>query len=199
MIETGEREAARRGVGNIKWIVGRAETLEAPSAAFDLVTVGEAFHRLDQQIVATRSLQWLKAGGHLAILGSYSILSGGEEWQRLTVEIVRRWTRRPSGPKGSSEPRKPGSGPDHDERVLKEAGFSDVVSCPYVKAHDWTVESILGYLYSTSACSKNLLGSGAGKFEADLRAALHLHDPSGVYRENTRWGFTIGRKPDEGV
>src|SRR5437899_12004288 len=48
MIEVGRREATRRGANNITWSVVRAEDLEAPSARFDLITVGEAFHRLDQ-------------------------------------------------------------------------------------------------------------------------------------------------------
>jgi hypothetical protein len=36
----------------------------------------------------------------------------------------------------------------------------------------------------------------AAAFEADLKAALLAQDPSGTHRENTQWGYTIGRKPD---
>jgi ubiquinone/menaquinone biosynthesis C-methylase UbiE len=198
MIEAGRIEAARMGAGNIRWIVGRAENLDAPRASFELVTAGEAFHRLDQQVVATKALRWLKPGGHLATLGCYSILSEREPWQRIVMEVVLRWTKRASRDGDGPEPRKPGIGPDHDERVLSQEGFADVASYPTVEPHDWTIESILGYLYSTSTCSRKVLGAGADEFEADLRAALVSFEPAGIYREGIQWGFTIGRKPGPG-
>ena len=58
MIEVGQQEAERRGVANIRWIVGRGEELEADPASFELITIGEAFHRLDQRLVTKRALQW---------------------------------------------------------------------------------------------------------------------------------------------
>jgi SAM-dependent methyltransferase len=195
MIDAARKEAMKRRATNIKWLVGRAESLDAPDASFDLITVGEAFHRLDQRLVAAQSLQWLKPGGHLAILGCFSILSGTERWQRIVVDIVRRWTARASPPNEDSAPRNPGSGPEHDQCVLKDQGFEEVGSHPFVETHDWTIDSILGYLYSTSVCSRNVLGGNADRFENDLRSALGNHDPGGVYRENLRWGFTMGRKP----
>lgn len=195
MIETARKEAARRPAGEIKWMVGRVEGLEAPPSSFELVTMGEAFHRLDQQVVAEKVFQWLQPGGHVATLGCFSILSGTEPWQRIVVATVNRWTGRPSRDADGSPPRNYGGGPDHDERVLREQGFADVASHLLVEAHDWTIEAIIGYLYSTSVCSRNLLGSRADAFEADLRAALLSLEPGGIYRENIRWGFTIGRRP----
>ena len=49
MIEVGQHEATQRGVHNITWMVGKAEDLQAPPASCALITIGEAFHRLDQQ------------------------------------------------------------------------------------------------------------------------------------------------------
>lgn len=49
MIEVGEEKAREGGINNIKWMVGRAEDLEAEKDSFDLITIGEAFHRLDQK------------------------------------------------------------------------------------------------------------------------------------------------------
>ena len=43
MVEAGRREASRLGIANVRWRVGRAEMFDAPAAAFDLVTIGEAF------------------------------------------------------------------------------------------------------------------------------------------------------------
>ena len=195
MIEVGQQEATQRGVNTIKWMVGKAEDVQAPPASFELITIGEAFHRLDQQRVAKQALQWLQPGCCLATLGSYGVMEGNEPWQRIVADIVRRWTSRarPSG-EGSAQP-KPGSGPEHNELVLRETGFEDVASYQFVEGHTWTIDTIIGNLYSTSFYSKKVLGDNAAAFEADLRAALLAHDPSGTYRETLRFGYTIGRKP----
>jgi hypothetical protein len=39
------------------------------------------------------------------------------------------------------------------------------------------------------------LGDNAAAFEAELKAALLAHDPSGKYHEPMRFGYTLGRKP----
>ena len=195
MIEVGQEEAAQRGVANINWMVGRAEDVQAPPASIELITIGEAFHRLDQQLVAKQALEWLRPGSCLASLGSYGVMEGKEPWQRIVAEIVRRWiSRARPGGDGSAQPQ-PGSGPKHYELVLRETGFEAVASYSFVEPHDWTIETIIGNLYSTSFCSKKVLGDNSEAFEADLRAALLAHDPSGTYRETMGFGYTIGRRP----
>ncbi len=193
MIEAGKREAARQGAAHIAWTVGRGEDMEAPPASFELVVIGEAFHRLDQRRIAANVLRWLKPGGHVATMGCYSILSAKEPWQGIVMETVRRHTgggaRKDGGATGAE------SGPAHDQRVLREAGFAQVANHTFVVPHTWTIGTILGFLYSTSVCSRRILGAGAEAFESDLRAALHAHDPGGAYREEIQWGYTIGGRP----
>ncbi len=195
MIEAGKAEAARRGVGNIRWMVGRVEDLEAPPASFELITAGEAFHRLDQQLVAKQALGWLRPGGGFASLGCYSILSAREPWQKGVLEVVRRWTGSRPETCGGAEPARPGIGPENDEWVMRDTGFTETASHPFVERQEWTVDSVLGYLYSTSVCSRRVLGDKVGLFEAELRATLLAHDAGGVYVEQIQWGYTFGRKP----
>jgi SAM-dependent methyltransferase len=195
MIAVGQQEAVQRGVTNITWMIGKAEDVTAPPSSCALITIGEAFHRLDQQRVAQHTLQWLQPGGCLAILGGYGILSGQEPWQHLVADIVRHWTSRKAAHGDVAAPPQPGSGPEHNERVLRATGFAEVASYPFVTPHEWTVETIIGNLYSTSFCSKQVLGDNAAAFEAALKAALLAHDPSGTYHERMRFGYTIGRKP----
>ena len=195
MIAGGQHEAARRGVHHITWLVGKAEDLAVPPASCALITIGEAFHRLDQPLVAQHTLEWLQPGGCVAILGGYGLTSGTAPWQRLVAAIVRHWTSRASASGDVSAQPQPGSGPDHNERVLRKTGFAEVASYPFVAPHDWTIETILGNLYSTSFCSKRVLGDNATAFEAELKAALLAHDPAGHYHEKMRFGYTIGRKP----
>jgi ubiquinone/menaquinone biosynthesis C-methylase UbiE len=194
MIAVGQQAAAQRSVNTITWIVGRAEALQAAPASFELITIGEAFHRLDQELVAKQTLQWLQPGCCVATLGGYGLMQGNEPWQGLVADIVRQWTSRtrPSG--GAAQPQ-PGSDPAHYEQVLRDTGFEAVGSETFIQENTWTVNTIIGYLYSTSFCSKNVLGDNAAAFEANLRAALLSHDPNGTYREHMHFGYTIGRRP----
>ena len=57
MIEVGQQVATQRGVNTITWMVGKAEDVQAAPASCELITIGDAFHRLDWQLVAKQALQ----------------------------------------------------------------------------------------------------------------------------------------------
>jgi len=195
MLAVGQLQAARRGVGNVRWELARAEDLKASAASFELVTIGEAFHRLDQPRVAPLVFGWLQPGGGVATLGNYGILAGREPWQRIVLGAVRKWAPAPPAEPPSH---RPPIGPENDAAVLRAAGFQDVASHPFLEERVWTIPEIFGYLYSTSICSRRVLGAAPAAFEAELTAALLAHDPAGRYRESLQWGYTFGRKPSIG-
>ena len=188
MLEAGRGEAARLAVSNVTWILGRAEELQAPPGSFDMVTIGDAFHRLDQPVVARLALRWLRPGGCLCLLGTDGFLDGRRPWQVAVAQAARRWRRPAAGPV-------PASGPEHSRLLLSEMGFADVASHSFTEPLDWTAEALLGYLRSTSVCSDHALGEGAGAFASEIRAALLACDPSGLYREDAGFGYTLGRRP----
>ncbi len=192
MLATGKQEAARQGLHHIAWLHGRAEEVRFPPAWFDLITIGEAFHRLDQEVVARQAFEWLRPGGCLALLGSHGVFSGEEPWQKAIADVVRRRTDRNAA--AASRP-VPGSSPEHFIRVLWNAGFVEVANHTFVEPHQWTVETILGNLYSTSVCSRRLLGDETAAFAAEVAAALHPYSPDGRYTENVRFGYTLGKRP----
>jgi SAM-dependent methyltransferase len=195
MIEAARHQADRLGVTNIQWKVGRAEELDAPPGSFGLITMGEAFHRLDQPRVAAGAFRWLRPGCCIASVGSYSIFGGGEPWQRIVLQVVRRWSNRLSPDTGAKTQGTERGGPNDQERVLREAGFVEVSRPVFFVPYEWTVDSILGFLYSTSVSSKAVLGKNVKSFEEDLRSTLLAHDPAGIYRETMQWGYTLARKP----
>ena len=192
MIEVGAEEAGRRGIGNITWLVGRAEDLDLSPESIDLITIGEAFHRLDQGVISRKALNWLKPGGHLATVGTDGILAGRELWQKAVADIANAWMRR-AFPTGWAQGR-PGAELDAGgfERVLRRAGFVDVESRRFAEPRDWNFEAVLGYLRSMSVCSEKALGADFPAFEADLRAALL---GVGGLSEDLGAGYTMGRKP----
>jgi SAM-dependent methyltransferase len=194
MIEAARREAARRGVTNIRWMVGTAEELEARAASFDLVTAADAFHRLDQPRVAGLALRWLRPGACIAVIGSRGLMSSGAPWQRVAADVMRRYAS--IAPQAGLSP-PPGRDPaaERTEVVLRGAGFIEVASHSFTEPHDWTLETIVGNLFSTSVCSRHALGASADALAAELRSALLAHDPHGRYHEEAPFGYTLGRKP----
>ena len=70
MIAAARLEAERRGVRQIHWRVGRAEELEAPAGAFNLVIAASAFHCFEKTNVAAMAYRRLKPGGALVTGGA---------------------------------------------------------------------------------------------------------------------------------
>lgn len=189
MIAVGQTEAKRLGLTNVAWSVGRAEDVAAPRESLDLITIGDAFHRLDQTVVIERACAWLKPHAAIAILGSHDLLSGSEEWHAIVKAVVERWTQRPPVYLPATQ-----TGPEYCERLLAQAGFVDVSSFAFTAPHVWTTSDIIGHLYSTSFCSKAALGANAPRFAADLEDALLRYDARGNFTESLHFGYTFGRK-----
>jgi SAM-dependent methyltransferase len=195
MIDVGKSEAEKRGIHNFRWFVGKAEELEAEPSSFELVTIGEAFHRLDQETVARQAVRWLQPGGCLAILGWNSLIGGNAPWQRIVADITRRWERSIAPTSLNLPKEKPGSGSDHSRLVLKDFGFEDVGSYEFPHTRERTVESIIGWLFSTSRFSERVWGEKAKEFKTEITNALLEYQDRGVYLEPVQCGYTIGRKP----
>jgi SAM-dependent methyltransferase len=191
MIEVGQEEARQRGVTNIRWMVGRAEEVEAPPNSFELITIGEAFHRLDQRRIAKRALEWLSPGRCLAVLWYENVGKGNEQWQSIAHEVIQRWVRQESSARsGTTSQQNP-----NFEEVLQATGFIDVATRWFSMPYLWTLDALIGYCYSGSRTSKRALGDRAEAFEADLRQTLLAYDPKGVYPETAKFGYILARRP----
>src|ERR1700730_1140643 len=83
-------KAERLGIGNISWVVQRAEDVDA-DADFELITIGNAFHRLRRQVIADRAASWLVRGGCVASLWGESPWQGKAAWQQVLDEAIRDW------------------------------------------------------------------------------------------------------------
>ena len=186
MIAVGKDEANKQGINNIEWFTGRAEEVEIELNSVDLMTMGDAFHRLDQSLILDLANKWLKPGGHAAIVGMYAIWRGNEDWHKLVSEIIGKWTPLPPV-LNFSEFRDYGL-------MLIDKGFTDISRESFEVKNQCTIDSIIGYLYSTSRCSKKILGNKASDFEAELRAELFKLNEKGVFSENIKCGYTIGKK-----
>ena len=77
----------------------------------------------------------------------------------------------------------PGPPPaDRHETYIARSRFKDLVS--YTESFDveWTIDSMIGNLYSMSFCSRRVLGDRVDEFERDVREAILAVEPSGILR-----------------
>ncbi len=190
MVEVGQQEAARLGIDNVRWEICRAEELELPAASIELITIGEAFHRLQQSTIVDLALRWLEPGGRVATLGCYGVTRGDEPWQQLLRDVLRKWTGKDVKPRDSGSS---GRGLIHDGRVLRQAGFLEVENHEFSYPYEWTMDTIIGNLYSSNL--KSTLGDESSAFEAELRDALLSHDARGRFKEVMRFGYTLATNP----
>jgi ubiquinone/menaquinone biosynthesis C-methylase UbiE len=184
------------GVRNVRWMAGRAEDVD-PDERFDVVTIGTAFHRLDRPRVAALSAGWLRSGGHLALLWSSTPLHGPAPWQQAMAEIVAEWMDE-LGARDRLPPQLERHIAEHPHvRVLEDAGF-EVVDHHEVRAmHGWTVETLVGFVYSTSLLSRVVVGSRAAELEDVVRERLCALEPSGAFREDVSFAYDLARRPDD--
>ncbi len=194
MVDAGRREAARLGARNVRWIVGRAEDLEAPAGHFDLITIGEAFHRLDRPRVARLAFGWLKPRGALVTMGCTGFAAGDAPWQCIAAGVVRDFVGEPARRLGAPNTT-PGDELADQEQEIRDAGFEGVISRHFTAPHEWTVEALLGNARSNSTLSPRALGERHADFEAALTGALLAYDPAGRYREALGCGYTFARRP----
>jgi ubiquinone/menaquinone biosynthesis C-methylase UbiE len=195
MVDEGRSLAEQRGITNVTWSVGLAEELQAPAESFDLIAIGEAFHRLDQAAVVEAARRWLVRGGWLASIGSVGILQGQAAWQQRVQQLAREWTR-DVFPNGWATGR-PGSaaGPAAEAETMRNAGFQDVSSRTFPVPRRWSGDEVLGYLRTTSVCSVAVLGEKQPGFATAVRQALAEFEQGDGLVELMEFGYTAGRRP----
>ena len=138
----------REGAGsNIRWrLAGSAELdrLAPEVGSFRLATMGNAFHWMDRDETLRALDRMVVPGGGIAVIGDQQ--GSPPAWQQTIDTVIRRWL---------GETRRAGSGTycppvERHEEVLCRSSFSVVETFCYDLTQRWTVDEIVGQLYSTS-------------------------------------------------
>jgi ubiquinone/menaquinone biosynthesis C-methylase UbiE len=197
-VDFGREKARAQRVTNVRWLAQTAEALEAPAASFDLITIGNAFHRLRRREVARNAFRWLKDGGCLALVWGDLPSQGQATWQRALLHTIESWAARmkasdrvPTGWDTAIEK-------EPHRAVLEAAGFETVGRFEFTEARSWTVEDLIGLVYSTSLLPKHVLGDLATEFEADVTAELLQIEPSGQFHADLSFAYDLARRPARG-
>jgi SAM-dependent methyltransferase len=195
MAEVVRAKAAAVGARDVRPIVSAAETLDAEPEYFELTVIGNAFHRLDRDLVAGRILGWLQPGGSLALCWSSGPWVGAEDWQRALATTLDKWKaalgaehRVPAGWDLVRRRR-----PDH--QVLSDAGFEVGRRREFTARHHWSLPELAGYIRSTSFLPAAILGDQADAFDADLAASLGPYHDGDALTETVSFAYEPARKP----
>jgi len=196
-IEFGKGKADRLGVTNIRWIAAAAEEV-ALAGAFDLVAIGNAFHRLERDAVARRLVHHLAEGGCVALLWSPSPQRGDRRWQRVLHDTLDRWRDAVSARSRVPEGWERAMDRDPHKQVLRRSGLLYEGRFEFPVVQRWSVESLIGFVYSTSFLNRTVLEDRADAFETDLRRQLLACCSDGVFDHDLTFAYELARRASSG-
>jgi ubiquinone/menaquinone biosynthesis C-methylase UbiE len=191
MLAEAERQAAHRGVSNVRWVCALAEDLPAGLGEFRVVMFAGSFHWMDRDQVATTVLRMLEPGG--AFVHMSDLKDAPAEPTPLPLpappymrigELVRQYL----GPV-----RRAGQGtiitgrtPDREDLVVARAGFDNYERhvVPAGQIIDRNADDIVAWTFSRSDSAPHLFGDRLGDFERDLRALLREAAPDDRFAEH---------------
>lgn len=185
--------AVERGASHITWRSGRAEDADI-GGSFELVTVGDAFHRLDRPRIAARATRWLQTAGHIALLSTSMPWQGSAPWQEAAMELVVHWMEVTGSLRNIPANLADTVTDSPHLAVLAGAGLEVVGTYEFTASHRWTLEALIGFAHSTSILSRAALGDHAEAFERDLRDRLLAVRPDGDFEDAVHFAYDLAVK-----
>ena len=143
---------------------------------------------MDQLIILQNSYRMLKNGGYLALIYSDTVTTGNYEWQEELRKILTLYERPNNENYYNASIIKPW------DTLLKETGFIDVFSNTYSEKIILSIEEIIGYLYSMSVYTKNVIGEQYTIFENSIKEKLLKIKPENRFEFNYKCGYYLGKK-----
>jgi len=187
MLQEAQSQAATKGANNIRWLLGESGHLpqmESVIGKVNLTAIARAFHWMDREQTLRDLYPITQSGGGVALVNDSGPRDGPKTpWKETVDRMVKRWLgeERKAGTEGTySHPKKT------YEAILEESPFKGLEMAVIQLERKWSVEQIIGYIYSTSSSSLPVLGDKKGPFEEDIRKSLLELEPSGQFTEPVR-------------
>lgn len=195
MLQQAKQEAEWLNIHNIQWRQEKAENITPDFGEFRLITIGRAYHWLDKPKVLQLASDRLISGGGIALTYTYEdIWHSTIPWKLAVLGVVKKWV---------GEKRRAGNqfiedlDATYDDlpKLLKKTGFTTPVIHKIIIQKTWTIESWIGYLYSTAFCRPAYLGENLSQFEQEMRETLLAIAPSGEFIEDIPVDIYLAHKP----
>ncbi|UVK35995.1 class I SAM-dependent methyltransferase (plasmid) [Mesorhizobium sp. AR10] len=192
MVEEGRRAADVQGIDNVGFFVSRSEDLDELSRLFDIATIAGSFHWMDRGAVLAKLAGMVKPDGCVAIFDRDRDRSEPGEWSKaMWSDIKEFWGGSfPAGP-GATRPLLTMT----NREVLSASPFSEITELRHYYEHHWSLDDLIGYLYSTSKGASGTLGARREEFTIRIRQLLLSYSPSGFFSEQGHVTTLIGFRP----
>ncbi|RDY72624.1 class I SAM-dependent methyltransferase [Halobacillus trueperi] len=190
MINEAKRLHQQVRLGQIQWFNGTLEQYkESHNDRFTLVILAKAFHWMNRSRVLEELYDLIPDGGGVAIIDNYDPDKSLKPWQVKLNELIEWYGKeRRAGKSTYTHPLI-----SHEE-VISNSKFEVTVHTLPTYQINWTIESILGNLYSTSYGARRFLGNKVEEFEKEVQEALMNFSTSGEFKETVNVSVKLGRK-----
>jgi SAM-dependent methyltransferase len=167
MVEYARKTASELGLRNVSVRQLAVEEIGDDIAPLRMTIFGASFHWTDRQRVGDRIYDLTAPGGHLVVLAPNDIPRGTTAWEQVIRDVLVRHFGRE---------RRAGTGVycegERHEQALARTRFKKIEQTGIPVVERWSIEQIIGHLYSTSFASKAVIGDRTNDFEQDLRQSL---------------------------
>lgn len=191
MIEWAKRTTEDLTLNTI-WLDYGSEDLDELKGQhrFKLATICRAFHWMDQKQVLRDLDDLIDVNGGLAVLGDGSFWTGNEEWQKTVKSTIQQYLgeERRAGKKKFKKPK------ISWETLIARSAFKSVETRKVSVTRTWDIESIIGYLFSTSFAAPDLFGNQTENFKQDIKKELKSINPKESYEEKATWSIILASR-----
>lgn len=193
MLDEAAKEAEKRGVKSVKWILRAGEEIASDLGTFRLTTMGASFHWMEQEKVLKKIYDITENTGGLVIVNDSCSPwhdKKPEKWQEVRKRVMTKYLgdKRRAGNAFYDEPK------ERFEDLLKNSPFGGYEEWAHDYTRIWTLESVIGFLYSTSFASQRLFGDKLDEFEQELKTELLKLKPDGIFTEQVRIQALLARR-----
>jgi len=198
MLKEARALASVKKITNIIWLPGEAKNLKSMASEIgeiDITVIARAFHWMDRTQTLHDLYQITRPEGGQAIIADSGLLyQPTTPWKEIIDETVKLWIgeERKAGTTGTYT--HPGK---HHQEILEKSDFKNVELAEIQTERTWSIDQIIGYIYSTSSTSLPVLGDKKEPFEEDLRNRLKKLEPAGHFKEQVTVRMMMCRKPVE--
>ena len=187
MIAEGRARADAAQCHNIAWVCARAEEVGEDFGRFSVVTIGQAFHWMDRDLVLRKIERMLDPQHGALVLINPGKRRPQESWEPTVDRLVARYLgARSRHPNMNAEAK-------HEFALLRSSSFSQFTAREFSIDIERDLPSIVGHVYSLSTSPRSAFGERLGQFERELTQALLAMNACGVFKERVATEVLIAR------
>lgn len=192
MLDEARRLTSQKDVRNISFLETTSEALDPSYRGYGAATIASAFHWMDRSRVLESLGDRLQPRGGIAVVTRIRDQCDPNDWWNAIWEFVRAWWGG-SFPAGKDDIRRELK--ISNEETLRLSSFSSVTSVSIPYSVEWSTETLIQYIYSTSKACPGVLTEERAEFEQQLKSVLYRLSPNGVFLERSHIEILFGFRP----